>query len=206
MRARPAAERGFTYLGLLAAIAILGLLLTIVGRVWQVTEQREREAQLLWIGHTYRLAIASYFTSGQGYPLKLQDLVQDDRFPEPKRHLRRLYPDPMTGKPDWTLIMTPDQSAIQGIASSSKSSPIKRDRFDTLDASFKDAKCYCDWKFEFIPRRWGGVTPVPGTGTPIVTPIGTPPAPPPRTQPPGVPTAAPGMPLPFTARPGGGPN
>src|SRR6267154_2069108 len=65
-------QRGFTYIGLLVVIVIMGLGLTVVGRVWSTTEQRERETQLLFVGHAYRLAIASYFATGHQYPHTLQ--------------------------------------------------------------------------------------------------------------------------------------
>jgi hypothetical protein len=120
-----------------------------------------------------------------------------------------LYADPLTGQTDWTLVLTPSQTGIQGVASSSQAAPIKRDRFEFIDAAFKDSECYCQWKFVYLPYRWAGGATVPGT---------TPGAPPPGQpgwgmQPPGSPTAAPGIPLPFpsnptppTPTPGSGPN
>jgi type II secretory pathway pseudopilin PulG len=153
------AERGFTYVGLLIAVVIMGLLLTVVGRVWKTTELRERETQLLWVGQQYRLAIASYYMSGRGFPRALEDLIQDERFPIPKHHLRRLYPDPMTGKADWTPVLTPDGQGIMGIASSYNGVPIKRKGFEVSDTAFEDADCYCTWQFIYMPRRRGiGIT------------------------------------------------
>src|SRR5256885_3925596 len=163
MRSRFGPQRGFTYVGLLFAVVIMGLMLTVVSRVWSTTEQRERETQLLFVGHAYRMAIASYFATGHQYPHALQDLLQDERFPVPKHHLRRLYPDPVTGKADWSLIPTPSGQAIMGVASSSQGVPIKRDGFDTIDEALKGADCYCAWKFVYYANRWNrGV----GTGAP----------------------------------------
>ena len=51
MRRALGTQSGYTFIGLLVSVVILGLMLTIVARVWSTTEQREREAQLLWIGH-----------------------------------------------------------------------------------------------------------------------------------------------------------
>lgn len=147
-------QRGFTYIGLLVAVVILGLMLTIVARVWATTEQRAREAQLLWVGHAYRMAIASYVSLGHQYPQALEDLLTDERFPIPKRHLRQLYVDPMTGQADWALIMTPDGHGIMGVASSSQRAPIKQNGFDTIDMTFKGADCYCQWKFIYYGNRW----------------------------------------------------
>src|SRR5258708_12777547 len=124
MRAPSTRQAGFTYLGLLAAVVLMGLLLTMASRVWSLTEQRERETQLLFIGHAYRIAIASYFATGHSYPHTLQDLVQDERFPVPKHHLRRLYPDPVTGKADCSLIPTPSVHPILAVPTTSHRFPI----------------------------------------------------------------------------------
>lgn len=197
MRAPAPKQQGFTYLGLLFAVVIMGLMLTVVARVWRTTVQREREAQLLWVGHAYRMAISSYFALGHRYPATLQDLVTDERFPVPKHHLRRLYPDPLTGRADWTLVLTPTQSGIQGVASSSQEAPIKRDGFQLIDAAFKDSECYCLWKFVYVPNRWAGGATVTGAAPP-----GAPPGSPgPRTQLPGGPTGAPGVLLPGSPTP-----
>jgi type II secretory pathway pseudopilin PulG len=191
MPGRSSRQRGFTYVGLLMAVVIIGLMLTLVSRVWRTTEQREREAQLLWTGHVYRMAISSYYAFGHHYPATLQDLVMDERFPEPRHHLRRLYPDPMTGKADWTLLLTPNQSGIQGVASTSQEAPIKLDGFDLIDSTFKNADCYCQWKFLYSPFRWNGIG-VPGA--PAAPGLLLPSTP--GSQTPSGPTAAPGVPLP----------
>jgi len=164
-------ERGFTYIGLLVVVVVMGLLLTVASRVWSTTVQREREAQLLWVGDAYRLAIASYYRAGGRYPDTLQQLLGDDRSPVPLRHLRQLYPDPMTGAADWTLIPAPD-GHISGVASRSQGVPLKRKGFELVDAIFENADCYCDWQFIFIPRRYGrpvapGTAPTNPTGGPF---------------------------------------
>lgn len=192
MRAMQRRQSGFTYIGLLMAVVIMGLMLTVASRVWSTTEQRERETQLLFAGHAYRMAIASYFAHGHRFPATLQDLLQDDRSPVPVRHLRRLYPDPMTGTADWTLIMTPNAGGIMGVSSSSQRAPLKRQGFDLIDDAFKDTDCYCAWQFIYYPNRFmrgilPGATPNTAPGTaPIFTP---------GTPAPG-PTTAPGLVLP----------
>ncbi len=54
--------RGFTYLGLLAVVVLIGLLLAAAGEVASTAARREREAQLLWVGHEYRAAIGRYWS------------------------------------------------------------------------------------------------------------------------------------------------
>lgn len=188
-----ATQRGYTYIGLLVSVVILGLMLTMVARVWSTTERRERETQLLWIGHAYRTAIASYFSMGNQYPLTLELLLTDDRSPVPKHHLRQLYADPMTGKADWTLVMSPTGQGIMGVASSSEASPIKRDGFESIDDTFKDADCYCLWKFVYYGRRWNRVAPT-GVGLPTTSPGPIQPTP---TPTPGGNGGAPGIQNPY---------
>lgn len=191
-------QRGYTYIGLLVSVAILGMMLTMVARVWRTTEQRERETQLLWIGHAYRMAIASYYALGHQYPPTLQVLLRDDRFPIPTHHLRRLYADPMTGKPDWTLLTSPTGQGIVGVASSSQARPVKHDGFDKIDESFKDADCYCAWKFAYLTNAWGRL--LPGQGIPVI------PGPPIPVPPGSAPGSSPGVGgAPGTVNPGPGP-
>jgi type II secretory pathway pseudopilin PulG len=166
-------QRGFTFIGLLVTVAVMGLLLTLVARVWSTSEQRERETQLLFAGHAYRLAIGSYFASGHRFPATLEELLQDERNPIPRHHLRRLYPDPMTGKADWTLVLTPDGQGIMGVASSAKVAPLKRRNFVFNDQAFTDADCVCLWQFIYYANRFSrGVGQTTATGG-ALTPANT---------------------------------
>jgi type II secretory pathway pseudopilin PulG len=147
-------SQGFTYIGILIAVAVIGIFLAAAGTLWSFSAQREKEAELLFVGHQYRNAIAHYRAAAGGgtqLPRELQDLLQDERSPVPRRFLRKLYPDPMTGKDDWTLIRT-ENGGIIGVASSSAASPIKKKNFDLADDSFEDKECYCDWQFVFSTR------------------------------------------------------
>jgi len=51
---------GFTYVGLLALIVLIGLMLAAAGEVAATAAQRERETQPLWVGHEYSAAIGRY--------------------------------------------------------------------------------------------------------------------------------------------------
>ena len=147
------AHRGFTYIGLLIAIVLIGAALAMVGEVWGTEAQRERETELLWRGDAIRAAIEAYVLAAPGgawaYPHELKDLLQDPRAPMVKRYLRTIYVDPMTGAADWTLIRATD-GGILGVASASKGKPIKRKGFRPVDYGFENAKCYCDWQFVFL--------------------------------------------------------
>jgi type II secretory pathway pseudopilin PulG len=164
-------QAGFTYIGILVTVVILGLLLTAASRVWSLTEQRERETQLLFIGDEFRSAIAGYFAFGHRYPQSLQDLLDDKRSPVPRRYLRRLYRDPMTGDMDWTLLLAPG-GGIWGVASKSKRAPIKRAGFKLVDFTFEGADCYCLWQFIYQPRNFGTTAPMPATTDPAPAPTG----------------------------------
>jgi len=149
-RPRPSA-RGFTYLGLLALVALIGLLLSAAGEVASTAAQREREAQLLWVGHEYQAAIERYWNHERAYPPTLQDLLgAASEAPVQVRCLRRLYPDPMTNAVDWLLLPAPG-GGIMGVASSSKRAPLKTGRFDEADQAFAHAISYGDWQFAFVP-------------------------------------------------------
>ena len=160
-------EGGFTYIGLLVLIALIGFMLSVAGQVAATTAQREREKQLLFIGHAYRDAIRHYVVQNGHYPASLADLVESPTASgQPAHYLRRLYPDPMAQSADWLLIPAPG-AGIMGVASSSKRAPIKRSGFDDADFGFGDAETYGDWTFIFDSRlRWlRGQQGVHGIGT-----------------------------------------
>jgi len=142
--------RGFTYLAVLFIVAILMGGLALVGEVWETSARREKEAELLFIGHQYRRAIGLYYDSTPGgvkrYPRTLEDLVQDPRQPATQRHLRKFYPDPITGKNEWGLVKAPD-GGILGVHSLSEQAPLKVGGFRVRDAGFEGAQKYADWKF-----------------------------------------------------------
>lgn len=147
-------EYGFTYLGLLIIVAVMGAGAASIGELWSHVRQREKEAELLWIGNEFRQAILYYYESSPGmdkhFPRTLQDLVQDRRFAGVKRHLRRVYADPMTGKADWQTIPAPD-GGIMGVRSRSDHPVIKTSRFAAADAALEGAERYSDWAFYFTP-------------------------------------------------------
>ncbi len=140
---------GFTYIGLLMVMAVAGIGMAGVGIVWHQDAQREREKELLFIGNEYRKAIGSYYENSLGaakqFPATLEDLIADRRFPNTKRHLRKLYSDPMAfGKP-WQLVL--QQGQIIGVYSESKQTPIKKIGFQPPYETFGEAAEYSDWKF-----------------------------------------------------------
>jgi len=147
--------RGFTYIGILFVVALMGAALVSVAQVWHTHVQRDREAELLFVGNQFRRAIALYYERAPGglrqYPKQLEDLLQDPRFPSVQRHLRKLYIDPMTGKSQWGLMKAADGS-ILGVYSLSEEIPIKTSGFSAQDAAFEDSISYREWKFVYVPE------------------------------------------------------
>jgi type II secretory pathway pseudopilin PulG len=129
--------------------------LAMVGmEVWAKARQRERETELLFIGEQYRQALRHYYATsvaGQArdLPTRLEDLLNDNRFPVPVQHLRRLYPDPITGSDEWGLIRRGDH--IVGVHSLSEATPIKQAGFSKPNASFEGRTAYKDWVFLYVP-------------------------------------------------------
>ena len=148
---------GFTFLILLAIVTIMGIGLLEVNEIWATTRKREKEQELLFIGHQFRQAIEQYYknspkgTQVQKYPGGLEDMLIDPRYPEARRYLRRIYTDPMTGKDEWGLQKYPD-GGIYGVYSLSTDEPAKHDNFDLVDAGFKGAKQYSSWIFAYSPQ------------------------------------------------------
>lgn len=142
--------KGFTYLGLLFALAFTGVALALAGVVWHTASRRAKEEQLLFAGGAIRDAIVHYYRRSPGgnreFPRTLQDLVEDRRYITVERHLRKIYADPITGKRDWGLITGPD-GRIVGVYSQSREAPMKRDNFRDTFASFAQAEHYSDWQF-----------------------------------------------------------
>ena len=142
---------GFTYLAVLFAVAILAGGLGVAGEMWETAAQREREAEALFIGNQYRVAIQRYYLSGpqRQYPPSLEDLLKDPRRPGTERYLRKLYPDPLTGAP-WVPIPGPP-GGIAGVRSASEAAPLKIAGFKPRDAAFEGKQKYSDWQFVFQP-------------------------------------------------------
>jgi len=147
-------DAGFTYLTLLFIIVFMGVGWSLAGEVWHTSRMRENEAELIFVGNQYRRAIELYFQNGAGvanrYPRELADLLKDSRKPDTQRYLRKLYPDPVTGKSEWGLIKAPD-GGIMGVHSLSDDPPIKIANFRIRDLGFEGREKYSEWKFVFTP-------------------------------------------------------
>jgi type II secretory pathway pseudopilin PulG len=153
-------EQGFGYVFLLVLIAVLGGLSAYSLEKGQLLSRRQAEQELLSVGRTFEEALYSYsgvhppephsgplpgllMVTG---PAQLEDLLRDPRMPGVKRHLRKIYPDPLTGKTEWGLVRN-QAGRIVGIHSLSTDTPIKKSGFDARYAHFGVAERYQDWRF-----------------------------------------------------------
>ena len=146
--------RGIVLVALLLGMAFMGVLALLGADVWATTLRHERETELLFAGDQVRAAIRRYYyatPAGQRrtLPPSLDELLEDHRFPTPVHHLRRLYPDPITGSANWGLVRVGDR--IAGVYSPSEDKPMKRTGFDPSEALFEGRESYKDWAFVFIP-------------------------------------------------------
>ena len=143
-------QSGFTYVMVLILVAISGAFLAAVGTMWSSAAQREKEAELLFIGEEFRTAIASYYERSPGsvkmYPRTLEDLLYDKRYLTLQRHLRRIYIDPMTGQPDWATIPAPD-GGVMGVHSRAKGPA--RKQLGAMDVTSR----YDEWRFLYEPSH-----------------------------------------------------
>ncbi|WDR88549.1 type II secretion system protein [Burkholderia ambifaria] len=145
-------QRGIAYLGVLLLVAAVGLGMTQAARIWTTVQQRDREAQLLFVGDQFRAAIASYYNAAGGsrYPASLDALLEDRRGLPTLRHLRRLYADPLTGSTQWGLVKAPD-GGIMGVFSEAPGQPLKRHGFPARYDAFGDSDAYGEWAFVYLP-------------------------------------------------------
>jgi type II secretory pathway pseudopilin PulG len=191
-------QAGFTYLTVMFIVAILMGGLAILGETWETSARREKELELLFIGNQYRRAIGLYYLSTPGvvkaYPRQIEDLLKDPRQPGTVRHLRKLYPDPITGKP--FVVIKGADGGVQGVNSPSDDAPLKVANFRVRDATFEGAQKYSDWKFIHTPppaaaspaapgAKPAAGTPATGAPAPGAPATGTPPAAAPATGTPG---------------------
>ncbi|MBA2674825.1 type II secretion system protein [Ramlibacter sp.] len=148
-------QQGLVLLAVLVFILMTTLAASSLVVSYTTQLQREKEEQLLFAGAQIRRAITSYYNTvppggARSLPQSLEALLSDDRFPRPIQHLRRLYPDPMTGRPDWFLIR--EDGGIVGVRSQSAQPTIKKAGFGSGNEHLEKTDRYSDWTFA-LPRR-----------------------------------------------------
>ncbi len=147
----PPRQAGFTYLGLIIFVFIIGMVGAATLKIGSLLQRAHAEQELLEIGAQFSAALDSYAKAtprGQPpQPLSLQELLRDTRFPSPRRHLRRIFVDPVSGKAEWGLVRAGEGGRILGVHSLSQAAPLKLANFDKRFSGFENRERISDWKF-----------------------------------------------------------
>jgi len=123
-------QPGFTLIELLVVMAVVGLLVSIVAPRYLSSVDRAREVSLRTTLNVVREAIDRFAADRGRYPESLQELVDS-------RYLRSLPQDPLTGRRDaWLELSPPPDSALPGRMHDIRSSAAGRSR---------DGDLYADW-------------------------------------------------------------
>ncbi|MGK5079778.1 type II secretion system protein [Janthinobacterium sp. HLX7-2] len=170
-------QRGFTYLGLIILLAILGLVGAAGLKMGSLLQRQAAEQELLDIGGQFSDALYSYAAAtppGQPQqPPSLAALLRDPRFPQVRRHLRKLYVDPVTGRAEWGLLYQPGSNRIIGVHSLSQAAPLKVGNFEARFAGFEGKAHVSEWQFMMSAQTGPPASPVqaPGRGGAEAPPV-----------------------------------
>ncbi len=188
-------EGGFTLAAMMVIMAVMAIFLTVAVETASFQMRREKEAELIFRGGQAVEAIRLFRARNGRFPMTLAELAQAK-----PRVLRKVWVDPMTGKPDWIPVFLSDTGTkvggpsatptpgfdieptptpapgSPGQPSTSAVGPIVGLRSRVCDDSIKiwnGQTRYCDWKFIFDPTHPFGpaVAPVP---VPVPAPQATP--------------------------------
>lgn len=133
-------------------LVVTGFILSQASAKWSELVKRERELELLKVGDTIRKAIGRYYNATPGivkqYPPNLEALLHDDRYPNPRRYLRKIYLDPVTQREGWGIVVAPS-GGVMGINSLSGEKPFKLKNFSPVYKLFEDKEFYGDWYFVY---------------------------------------------------------
>jgi type II secretory pathway pseudopilin PulG len=193
-RALPRHAAGFTYISLIILLAVIGLATAATLRLGVTLQRVAAEQALLDIGEEFSNALRSYAAATpQGQPQQpptLQQLLKDPRFPGTRRHLRKIFVDPMTGKAEWGVVYLGEKVGVVGVYSLSTARAIKLANFPQRFQAFNGREYIADWKFTRdgqdppLPKPAGGLPPLippppghPPPAAPVPAPVPVPPRP-----------------------------
>ncbi|GAA0771574.1 type II secretion system protein [Ideonella azotifigens] len=144
------AQQGMGWVFVLLLLAVASTAASLVAQRWADQIARENERQLLRVGDAYAAALARYRASTPGgdarFPGSLEDLLTDRRAAVVRRHLRALYPDPLTGQADWALLRDA-RGDISGVRSRSDKKPWAQVPQQLEFSDLPAATHYSDWVF-----------------------------------------------------------
>lgn len=144
-------QLGFTYLGLIILVTVLGMVGAATLKIDALLRRAAAEQELLFVGAAFADALTSYAAATpQGMPTQppnLQALLKDDRSPALRRHLRKVFIDPMTGSTDWGIVWLGEHQGILAVYSKSPARPLKVANFDSRFRGFDGSLHISDWRF-----------------------------------------------------------
>jgi type II secretory pathway pseudopilin PulG len=156
----PRRTAGFTYVGLIVLVTIIGLVGAATLKADALLRRAAAEEELLEIGAAFSAALTSYAeATPRGQPQQpptLDELLKDPRFPGTRRHLRKIFVDPITGKAEWGIVWLNKGGGVGGsnagtgvlaVYSLSQSTPLKQAGFDTRFQNQQNREHISDWKF-----------------------------------------------------------
>jgi type II secretory pathway pseudopilin PulG len=149
----PRREGGFTYLGLVILVTVIGLVGAATLKVDALLRRAQAEDDLLETGAAFSEALRTYAEAtpkGQPpQPPSLQELLKDPRFPGVRRHLRKIFIDPLTGKAEWGIVWADpgERRGVLAVYSLSKAKPLKVAHFDARFSGFENKQHVSEWKF-----------------------------------------------------------
>ena len=146
-------DGGFTYLGLVILVTVIGLVGAATLKVDSLLRRAAAEEELLEIGAAFSDALRTYAEAtpkGQpAQPPSLQELLKDPRSPAVRRHLRKIFVDPLTGKAEWGIVwVNPgNRTGVLAVYSLSQAKPLKVAHFDARFVNLENKEHISDWKF-----------------------------------------------------------
>ena len=175
-------QGGFTYLGLIILVSVIGMVGAATLKIGALMQRAQAEEELLDIGAAFSAALQSYAqVTPKGQPLQppsLQELLKDPRTPALRRHLRKIFADPVTGSTEWGIAYQADKVGVVAVYSRSQARPLKIGNFDARFVGFDGKRHLSDWKFIA-----GAMAPVlPLTAAPVSNAAPSPPAPAPEVE------------------------
>ncbi len=147
-------QRGFIYAALILALAVMAAGSAVFATYWSETVKREREQELMRLGATFVQAIGAYYEGSTGtvkaYPPTLEALLEDRRYLQVRRHLRKIPRDPISLTDDWGLIPAPD-GGVMGVYSRSSQVPLRQGEFPPWVQVRGAPGRYVDLRFVYVP-------------------------------------------------------
>ena len=144
-------QGGFTYLGLIILVSVIGMVGAATLKIGALMQRAQAEEELLDTGAAFSAALQSYAqATPKGQPLQppsLQELLKDPRTPALRRHLRKIFVDPVTGSTEWGVLYRVDRSGVVAVYSLSQARPLKIGNFDARFVGFDNKRRLSDWKF-----------------------------------------------------------